>query len=97
MTHDNNIKINNNIVFFPALRGDRTTEWNMRVMGVRFTRFALTKLEDFRLSSFFFPAEVEVTFLVISIPNFMHLRSMQKASDIFNCSPGVTNPKRVLN
>lgn len=27
----------------------------------------------------------------------MHLRSMQKASDIFNCSPGVTNPKRVLN
>ena len=42
----------------------------MRVMGARFTRSALTKLEDFRLCSFFFPAEVEVTFSVISIPNF---------------------------
>ena len=42
----------------------------MRVMGSRFTRFAWTKLEDFHRSSFFSPAEVEVTFSVISIPNF---------------------------
>lgn len=61
-------------------------------MGARLTRFALTNLENFHRSSFFFLVEVEVTLSVISLI-FMHLRSrsMQKASDMFNCSLGVTN------
>ena len=42
----------------------------MRVMGARFTRIPLTKLEDFHRSSFFFPVKVEVTVSVISFLSF---------------------------
>lgn len=55
-------------------------------MGARLTRFALTNLENFHRSSFFFLVEVEVTLSVISFLDFYASAIAKHAKKQVTCS-----------